>query len=273
MLRRASIVEILPVARWRLNAVWELERSRIEEFLEDEASAAYARSPNDVGTAKGAAPAAWQQIASTFPAQRIDVDLLARAKRGSVDREAGSWNFLMVLRIILATSMGLEVATFTARWAYGDAYMSVAVLGLLLAAAAWFWGWGLHKLNASLALARPTGRALARALSALAIASALIAGIMGIWAKSLNDGPWWLVTFTMFITLQISLLEVIYENRAARYLFNLREMFRAQVQFANEQHNMHQLLHGEKWMDQFRYAVDMQAQQVLQQGPLQESTP
>jgi hypothetical protein len=236
-----------------------IERQRIVEYLSNEALAAYARAGGDLVTAKAFASDVWQQIASVFPyVDNIDTDLLTKAKRGSLDLEGGSPGTLSVLRALLAVAIGLEVTIFALRWTSGDAYISVLVLGGLLAAAAWLLGWGLNALERFLAHPDRETRALSVVVGALGLASFVVAGVTGLWARSLRDGPWELVSCAVFLGLVITILEMTYEQRAARYSLKLREMFQAQVQFADEQHNLQHHLCGSKWTDQFRDVVDAQ---------------
>lgn len=273
MLNRARMTDIPASQRWSINAVWQIEQERAHTFIEDEANTAYGRSPTDIDNAKRLAPAVWQKIANVFPYDdRIDADLLDAAKNGVLAREAGSRASITIVRILLSLLMGLELAIFAAMWALGDAHVLVVVQGFILAGGSWALGWGLYGLTLSLDHPREPQGSRVLVMVALLFGVGAIASMTAMRVRLSGDGSFAVVAITLSLALLIALLETLNESKSHRYNARHNDMFRAQIQFSNEQHNMHHRLNGDKWMDQFRYAIDGRAKRTPKILDPQEAT-
>jgi hypothetical protein len=260
LLKRAQIGDIPSSDRWNIGAAWELEKQRIEEFVDDEANIAYGRFPDNVESAKALAPDVWHKIVNAYPIDsQLDANLLSDVKLGLPEKLAGSKALLVTVRVLLALAMGVEVAIFVAMWAVGEASWPVIVQGAVLAIGSWSLGWGLYNLTIALDQREKTRGSRVLTLSALIFGALSIAVVTAMRAQLTQEQSFAIVAITLTLALLIALMETLSESMGHRYGIHHRDMFRAQQQYANSQHNAHHKTGGQKWIDQFKYAVDRRA--------------
>jgi hypothetical protein len=269
MLQRAKRADVPTDERWNIGAVWRIESHLVEEFIEDEANTAYGRNPGLPDEAKKLAPDVWSKVAIAYPFDdRIDADLLDAAKTGQLEAAAGSRVMKTLVVFFLAFMMLAEVAIFVAMWIIGDAHPLVIVQGLLLAGGSWALGWGMCGLMLSLDRDEPEHRSwLPAGASILGVLS--IALITALRVQLSGSEAFAVIAVTVTLALLIALLEAVRGWISHRYNRRHNDMFRAQVQFSNQQHNAAHGYKGEGWMDQFRYAVDRRARrtpEILKDG-------
>jgi hypothetical protein len=262
MLERAKSADVPVDERWNIGAVWRIESARIEEFIDAQANTAYGRNPGQPEGAKKLAPDVWARISNAFPHDdRVDADILDAAKTGQLQTQAGSRGMIVLVTFFLALMMGAELAIFFAMWMLGNAHPLVILQGGLLAGGSWALGWGICGLMLSLDRTDPEHRSwlpgVACALGVLAIAL-----ITALRVQLSGSDTFAVIAVTVTLALLIALLEAVRGWISHRYGRRRNDMFRAQVQFANGQHNSYHQMKGEGWMDQFRFAVDRRARRT-----------
>jgi hypothetical protein len=259
MLGRATFADIAFSARWSIDAVWNIEKCRIQKFIETSVDEARAGCLEDVDAVKALAPLIWQRIARIFPcAEQIDMDVLAAAQAGDFERSAGSEGSVTVLRLILALVLGLLVSVFVAIWARGDASPVAIVGGLALALGAWLLGWVFYQLG--LSFVADAGRPFFQIFVACGLAILCLAGVPTLLVVFLPEEPAIIVLSTTILSFVAAIGETTYEWRAWRYRKLLGKMFRSQVYFADAQHACCHRSNGEPWMTLFQTAVDNRAE-------------
>src|SRR5688500_9652070 len=136
MVARVRMSDIPLPARWSIDAVWEIEKKRIDDFISAQSETC---SESDAALV---ANATWKEIRDSFPlhSSSFEPALRVAAELAEMERSAGSRFWILALRFAIAILIFAEMTVFGFVWAAGRAYAVVVVQGLFLGAGAWLLG-------------------------------------------------------------------------------------------------------------------------------------
>lgn len=238
---RARKDEIPEQQHWDIDAVGEIERARIIEWIKEEARKNL-RQPNaSRDSALQAASVVNEEVAGFFAGleehQIVDPDLVTRAANGELRQAAPSLGWVRTSNFFRWLLMVAEVAVFAGLWLFGGNHPAVIIPGLLLAVGGWSLGWGVGQklqLTSSDEARRQQPRLLE--FAAIGAGIAAIGGVTYMRAKLGGEEAMNLAIVTLVLALLISLFEAAYEYSSDKYERLRDEMYRAQASMATKRH-------------------------------------
>jgi hypothetical protein len=220
--------------QWALDGVWVVERRRIEDFVLSqlrETSRGSEGSVPDQLILKG--------IAGMFTSEAMSEECVA-ADGERLRREAGSARIRGAVEVTVVVLMLSELGAFAYRWAIGDAYSAICLLGILAVGGAWSFGWGVRAVASTADSGgwRQGGGMLAWIAVVIGVAAmtSVFSGLVAASTERMRSVVAWMLP----LALAISVAEAVRGGLARRYRRYRRLMFEAQVAFANAEFKKYQ---------------------------------
>ncbi len=221
-LKRISAADIPPAKRWDIGAAWDTELDRVTAWLRSRAGSNYSkfRSFQEAQSAGLALPA---EIDAIFGNEVIvDPEVLLAANRGDFGRDAPPRALIITLNLFKWMLMSAEAGVFFLQWLFGLGNILLILVGLLLAAGAYFVGHGFGDLLCGNKEAR---RSLLSIGAGTTIVSLLIA-----WRAFAAGSQWQgAVVLPLVLALAVIVSEALYLYYSTRWKALNNEMFRAQI--------------------------------------------
>jgi hypothetical protein len=252
MVARARMSDIPLPARWSLDAVWEIERQRIDVLINAQSETC---SENNVALV---ANATWGEIRNSFSVRSsIEPALRMAAEAGELERNAGSRFWILALRLVLAFLIFTEMAVFGFVWMVGRAYAFVVIQGLILGAGAWLLGWGLARVAAMKETEARLRWDTALAMIAMLIGIMFVSSTTALLVRFSSEASSTIIAVTLPIALLIVVLENLQALASLRYVLQRKRMFQAQVQYADAHHGDMQESRSESWIENLLRAMEV----------------
>jgi uncharacterized membrane protein len=248
--------------RWALTSLWDVEKQRLDKWIKDEAADRLASVHGDADAAKKAVNAVVENIRLGFVSDEANRDprLVIAASSGQIEKEAGSRNLVLGVRLFLLLSMICEIGFFVVLFFLHLGNMFLVLQGILLAAGSFMVGSGVFEVlrlkeddfSEKKGIRRRSLWGILLTFGGIAIIGFVL------WLR-VGDGEdvGAILAFTLALALAITILTCYHKYLGSKYEAGRRRMLLAQRWIASDQHK--KACDGGYWREEFLIAVDQMA--------------
>jgi hypothetical protein len=233
-LRRTTRSEIPKAQRWQKSAVWDVERTKIEAWLDEHANAAAGGIDTTYEAALASGAGLAEQVQATFGAEGAmrSAQLINDVETGKVERKAPSEGAIIAIAFFKYVCMSCETLIFVWMYVLGLANPMVIILGVLLASGGFMLGRGGGRLIIHREEEHNLGDPIGWILTIVGIA---VIGLIS-WLRSSGEqeGATAIVTITAVLALAIALFELSHYAMKSHYREQHEKMFLVQQWFATD---------------------------------------
>lgn len=233
-LRRVAPGDVPRSRIWEISAVWEIEMGGIAEWLRLKANGNLGRARTIAGAIK-AGDGLSEEVMARFGAEApaVDPDILDKAARGELGREAPSAKLIAAAGILKWTAFLSEIFLFLVLWIMGFGNPILVLMGMLLALSGYATGYGVG----AILVTHESNGGFKNLKGWLFTLFGLAGGTTLAWLRSrgAEEGQLAAVLIPMILVLAIALFEALHMTLSHKYNFLRDQMYKAQVWFAIEQ--------------------------------------
>ena len=249
--------------RWSVSSLWDVEKQRLDKWIRDEVADRLAAVHGDAEAAKKAVNAVVENIRLGFVSDESNRDprLVIAASSGQIEKDAGSRNLLLGVRLFLFLSMLCEIGFFVVLFFLHLGNMFLILQGILLAAGAFMVGSGLFEMLRLKEDDFSDRRGIRRrSLWGILLSVGGAATICFVLWLRVGDGEdvGAILAFTLALALSIIVLTCYHKYLGFKYDAAQRRMLLAQRWISSDQHK--KACDGGYWREEYLIAVDQMAQ-------------
>jgi len=236
-LERATKSDIPKSRRWHRDAVFEVERARVVNFIAAAARENLRKPEPTKEKAAASAPVLVAEIGGLMaPSHDIrDPDIIKSVSNGVYERAAPSLTSIWFFRFLTVVAATVEIGIFAAQWLSGDAHPAVLILGTMLALSGYLIGLGIGRMSRRRDLDEEQE---GQTLNKVFIVTGLIGIALSVYIRVAGspDGAVLAIALTVLVALLVAVFEALYEYTSHRYQSLWQKQYQGQQWIAEKHH-------------------------------------